>query len=422
MSGVNLSEAYKDYAIYLPSLQQGYAAYPLRNIDTVKQTDIPNGLVLSDLNFLSTDSSLWHCKHVLYSAGQFSTATVSTPDIVSTRKEHTVVIGDSGGFQVGTGKLPAIQSWKKFKNNPEAVYRKWIRERSIRDTVLRWLDRYCDYAMTLDMPLWILTEKKKAKASPFGKLTAQQLIELSVENLRYFADKRGAATGARAKYLNVLQDAGGGTGEAWYAAVKDFDFEGWAFGGDTKSGLEPILKWVRILRDDKKLDRAEWLHILMASPPRHAVYLTAIQRILRKQLGSDITISYDSSSPFQSAGVRHKIARVPTLTNALSTWSIPMQDFPQSPKYRQQDAVEYLHSCPSPITQRFSINDMHNRRNQFAQTFLSTAGVQLLTNHNMYVYHKTAHDACDIVFRDEDTSRIPSEIERNLQLIHRYLG
>ncbi len=53
MSGVNLSEAYKDYAIYLPSLQQGYAAYPLRNIDTVKQTDIPNGLVLSDLNFLS---------------------------------------------------------------------------------------------------------------------------------------------------------------------------------------------------------------------------------------------------------------------------------------------------------------------------------------------------------------------------------
>jgi len=139
------------------------------------------------------------------------------------------------------------------------------------------------------------------------------LIELSVENLRYFADKRGAATGARAKYLNVLQDAGGGTGEAWYAAVKDFDFEGWAFGGDTKSGLEPILKWVRILRDDKKLDRAEWLHILMASPPRHAVYLTAIQRILRKQLGSDITISYDSSSPFQSAGVRHKNC---TSTNA----------------------------------------------------------------------------------------------------------
>jgi hypothetical protein len=422
MSGVNLSAAYEDYAIYLPSLQQGYAAYPLRDASTVKLGEIPKGLQLSDLNFLSTQSSLWHCKYVLYSAGQFSSATISTPDIVSTRSKDTVIIGDSGGYQIGTGKLPAIKGWLDFKNNPQAVYRKWMRERGIRDTVLRWLDRYCDYAMTLDMPLWILSNKKAQKSSPFAKLSAQQLIELSVENLRYFADKRGAATGARAKYLNVLQDAGDGTGEAWYAAVKDFDFEGWAFGGDTKNGLEPILKWIRILRDDKKLDKAEWLHVLMASPPKHAVYLTAIQRILRKQLGSDIRISYDSSSPFQSAGVRQKIAQVPTLTNALRTWSIPMQDFPQSPKYQQHNTVEYLNSCPSPITQQFSINDMHSERGEFAQTFLSTAGVQLLTNHNLYVYHKTAHEACDIVFKAEDTSRIPNEVEQNLRLIENYLN
>lgn len=421
MSAVDLSAAYDDYAIYLPSLQQGYAAYPLRDASTVKQGDIPKGLQLSDLNFLSTESNLWHCKYVLYSAGQFNSATITTPDIVSTRSKDTVVIGDSGGFQVGTGKLPAIKGWADFKNRPDAVYRKWMRERSIRDTILRWLDRYCDYAMTLDMPLWVLHDRK-SKTSPFVNLTAQQLIELSVENLRYFADKRGSATGARAKYLNVLQDAGNGTGEAWYAAVKDFDFEGWAFGGDTKSGLEPILKWIRILRDDKKLDSAEWLHILMASPPTHAVYLTAIQRILRKQLGSDIHISYDSSSPFQSAGVRHKIARVPTLTKSLRTWSIPMQDFPQSPKYQQYDTVEYLHTCPSPITQQYCINDMHSERGAFAQTFLSTAGVQLLTNHNMFVYHKTAHEACDIVFKAGDTSCIPNEVEKNLQLIDAYLN
>lgn len=187
MSGVDLSVAYDDYAIYLPSLQQGYAAYPLRDANTVKQGDIPKGLKLSDLNFLSTDSNLWHCKYVLYSAGQFNSATITKPDIVSTRSKNTVVIGDSGGYQIGTGALPAIKGWTDFKNKPDAVYRKWMRERSIRDTILRWLDRYCDYAMTLDMPLWILTEKKKAAASPFGKLSAQQLIELSVENLRYFA-------------------------------------------------------------------------------------------------------------------------------------------------------------------------------------------------------------------------------------------
>lgn len=421
MSGVNLSAPYEDYAIYLPSLQQGYAAYPLRDANTIKAGDIPKGLPLSDLNFLSTRSNLWHCKYTLYSAGQFNSAAISTPDIVSTRSKDTVVIGDSGGYQIGTGKLPAIKGWIDFKNKPEAVYRKWMRERGIRDTVLRWLDRYCDYAMTLDMPLWVLHDRK-SKTSPFVNLSAEQLIELSVENLRYFADKRGAATGARAKYLNVLQDAGDSTGEAWYAAVKDFDFEGWAFGGDTKSGLEPILKWIRILRDDKKLDKAEWLHVLMASPPQHAVYLTAIQRILRKQLGNSIRISYDSSSPFQSAGVRHKIARVPTLTNSLRTWGIPMQEFPQSPKYQQHNEVEYIKDCPSPITQRFSINDMHSERGEFAQTFLSTAGVQLLTNHNMFVYHKTAIDACDLVFKHQDTSRIPEQIEKNLELIDQQMS
>lgn len=152
--------------------------------------------------------------------------------------------------------------------------------------------------------------------------------------MRYFTDKRGAATSARASYLNVLHDAGEGTGEAWYAAFKDFDFEGWAFGGETKGGLEPVLKWIRILRDDKKLDKAEWLHVLMASPLKHAVYLKAIQRILRKQLGNDIRVSYDSSSPFQSAGVRQKISQVPTLTKSLRTWGILMQDFPQSSKYQ----------------------------------------------------------------------------------------
>ena len=65
---------------------------------------------------------------------------------------------------------------------------------------------------------------------------------------------------------------------------------------------------------------------------------------------------------------------------------------------------------------------MHSERGEFAQTFLSTAGVQLLTNHNLYVYHKTAHDACDIVFKAEDTSRIPNEVEQNIKLINEYLN
>ena len=97
---------------------------------------------------------------MLYSAGQFDRSVISTPDIVSTRSKDTVVIGDSGGYQIGTGKFPLVEGWHKLSKDPNLIFNKWMREKSIRDMVLRWLDRYCDYAMTLDMPLWILNDKK----------------------------------------------------------------------------------------------------------------------------------------------------------------------------------------------------------------------------------------------------------------------
>ena len=420
MAGENFNDQYEDQAIYLPSLQQGYANFPFQDSKRVRGGNLPAGLKLSDLDFLNPASNLWHCKYVLYSAGQFDRAQIRTPDMITERKPGTVVIGDSGGYQIGTGKMKAVQQWRKFADKPDEIAKSWLLNVSIRDRILRWLDRYSDYAMTLDMPLWMLNEKRKAAASPFGKLSAEQLIELSVENLRYFADKRGAATGAKAKYLNVLQDAGNGTGEAWYAAVKDFDFEGWAFGGETRKGIEPILKWIRILLDDKKLDKAEWIHILMASPPTHSVYLTAIQQQLRKLLGTDIRVSYDSSSPFQSAGVRQQIAQQPTLTKELRSWTIKMRDFPQSPKYHSKENIEYLLGFPSPITQQLSINDLHSDRGEFAQKFLSSVAIQSLTNHNMFVYHKAAIDACDIVFKHEDHERIPAKVRDNLVLIEKY--
>lgn len=424
--GEDLTTRYKDYAVYLPSLQQQYAAYPLRKRNTVREGELPKNMQLRDLDFLNPKSSFWHCKYVLYSAGQFDNAFIPQPDIVSTRDPgNTVVVGDSGGYQIGTGKMPAVQGWAKDAKHADVIYNRWLNQRSIRDRVLRWLDRYTDYAMTLDMPLWILNEPKAQKASSFAKLSAQQLIDLSVENLRYFADNRGKATGAKAKYLNVLQDAGDGTGEAWYNAVKHFDFEGWAFGGDTKNGIEPVLKWLRRLLDDGKLDKCEWIHILMASPPESAVYLTAIQRALRKITGNEtLQVSYDSSSPFQLSGIYQRIAKLPELTSDHKTWSIPAVDYPQSPKYTSETDIRYLDDIPSPITSAISMNDFHAKRSGWDVKFFDTFSHQLLTNHNMYTYHRAAVDACDLVFDDalRDEARIPKQVQAGLARIEDVLG
>ena len=384
MAGENLSAQYADQAVYLPSLQKGYAAFPFQDPKSVRDGVLPAGLKLKDLDFLNPASKLWHCKYVLYTAGQFDTAHISPQDMITERSKDTVVVGDSGGYQIATGKLPELEDWAKQVNDPQALERRWLENISIRDRILRWLDRYSDYAMTLDMPLSILKEKK----SPFRNFSADQLIDLSYENLRYFADNRGKATGAKAKFLNVLQDAGDGSGEAWYKRVKDFDFEGWAFGGDTKKGIGSLLKWVRRLLDDGKIhSKTEWLHVLMMSPPINSVLLTALQKRLREILGNTITVSYDSSSPFQTSGISQKIAVLPELTDDIKTWRIKSVQYPQHPKYLSKTDIHYLEHIVSPVTKLISINDFHAKTGPMETKFLDTLAQHLLTNHNVYVYH-----------------------------------
>lgn len=423
MTGEDFSAPYKDYAVYLPSLQQGYAAFPYRNPSTIRNGVLPDNFDLKDLDFLNPASKLWHSKYVLYSAGQFDRAQIRTPDMVTERSADTVVIGDSGGYQIGTGKMKALNGWGKHAADPNYIANRWQNEVGIRDRILRWLDRYCDYAMTLDMPIWILNDPKAQKSSPFAKLSADQLIDLSYENLKYFADNRGKATGAKAKYLNVLQDAGGDTGERWYQRVKDFEFEGWAFGGDTKNGIEPLLKWVRRLLDDGKLNsKMEWLHVLMMSPPVNSVLLTALQKRLRELLGNNITVSYDSSSPFQKSGISQSIAVLPKLTDDIKTWSIKSVPYPQHPKYKNKSDIRYLEDIVSPVTKLISINDFHAKTGPMETKFLDTLAQHLLTNHNIYVYNKAAIDASDIVFKDKNSRYIQNKVWQKLQLIDEWFA
>ena len=108
--------------------------------------------------------------------------------------------------------------------------------------------------MTLDMVLWAAetNARPNAKKSQLRKLSVQQLIDLSVDNLRYFADHRGQGK-RNTKFLNVIQDTGNGSGEAWYKAVKDFEFEGFALGNE-HDGMMGSIRWLKRLLDDYHLE------------------------------------------------------------------------------------------------------------------------------------------------------------------------
>ena len=422
----NLTEQYKGYAVYLPSLQQQFAREATKtNAETTRDSKrIPKNFDTRWLNFLDKDSKLWHCGYTLYSCGQFEQKQIRTRDIVAERNsDDCVVVGDSGGFQLGTGSIENKNEkahLEHYKNDPIAQYNNW-HDCGFRQRTLAWLERYTDYAMTLDMVLWAAEEygQSNAKKSQLRKLTIQQLIDLSVDNLRYFADNRGQGS-RTTKFLSVLQDIGNGTGEAWYQAVKGFDFEGWALGSET-GGMLNSLWWLRRLLNDGKLDKSEWVHLLMKSPPVNSVVYTAAQRALRKALNrDDFTISMDSSSPHQLAGVQQKLVVPPNFTSERSSWKVKSWQLKQDIRLARNE-MHLAFPFASPLAKYLSINDLLAHDIDDSDYFTDTWSLQLLTNHNIWGFHRYSIDACDLVFgENKDLKRVPAELLEIVELTERY--
>ncbi len=416
---VDFTPLYEGYALYTPSLQSPYAQYALRE----DRAGLPSGgLDPVDLDFLSGDSAYWTCKSTLYSAGQFRSAVLPPHDMVARNAgPETFVLGDSGGFQIAKGTLPTIKHILGLKQDPVAIMKSWKRDDEPIDTILRWLDLNCNVGMTLDIPLWAANGRNPS--SPFAKFSPKQLIALNVHNLEYFQANRGAGANMPVKLLNVLHDEGNGSGDDWYDAVTAYRFEGWALGGGTKTDLQSKLYWIKRLLKDGLLEDVEVIHILMASPPKDAVRLTAIQRRLREILGSDILITYDSSTPYLIGGRYEQYALKPELTGDIDTWVLRAQQFPQGPHYIDPNRRMGVPGASSPILKAFSVTELHLERDKFVQKYLDQAGQQILINHNLYVYHRAAIDACDLVFhpKKRKPKRIPRELQDDLDLIEQTL-
>ena len=112
----NLIETQKDYAIYLPAISGFYASYigKQRYGEYIEPSRIPSRFTngIEGLNFLNIDQGYYKYPWALYSAGhadldlnKFS----PKEDMVRNRdRETTILVGDSGGFQIKTGNL----EWK----------------------------------------------------------------------------------------------------------------------------------------------------------------------------------------------------------------------------------------------------------------------------------------------------------------------
>ena len=324
---VNLSPLQKDYAVYLPAISSFYSTYiaKQRLEKFIADDRMPAGFDrgIEGMNFLNPEEGYFTYKYGLYSAGhaQLDLVKSMTPESMIQQRDrnNTMILGDSGGYQIGKGVLKF--DWLNF-DGPAA--------NKTRQSILEWLELTADWSMMLDVPTWACDHIHSPKT---GLKTFDDCLEKTRFNNDYFLMNRLGQT----KWLNVLQGGDWDTAEKWYQGVKEFsdpagkyagrEAEGWAMGGANMCKMDITLRRLMILREDNLLKGKNWMHFLGTAQLDWSCYLTSIQRQIRKHINEEFTISFDCASPFIATA--HGLV----YTNAQHTpkrWSVIMDKAPDN--------------------------------------------------------------------------------------------
>jgi len=299
----NLTSKQNDYAVFLPAISGFYATFigKQRNEQYVDPARFPQGLTdMEQLNWLNSSKGLFTYRWSLYSGGHANLDLAKqdwSEDMVRNREPGTFILGDSGGFQIAKGLWEG--DWKANSGCPRAQKK--------RELILNWLDNVADYGMILDIPTWVIHDKKASKACQIT--TLQEAVDATKFNNEYFMKHRKGVKNGGARFLNVLQGDNHTSAEEWYQTMKhycdpnlypDTHFDGWAMGGQNMCDVHLVLKRLVALRYDNLLQEGkhDWMHFLGTSKLEWAVLLTVIQRAVRKYVNPNFTISFDCASPF----------------------------------------------------------------------------------------------------------------------------
>jgi len=324
---LNLTPLQKDYAVYLPAISSFYSTYVAKQRieEFVSKDRIPKGFDrgVEGMNFLNEEQGYFTYKYALYSAGHaqldLQKSLVQESMIQQRNRNDTMILGDSGGYQIGKGVLKF--DWLDFEG---------ASANKTRQSILEWLELTADWSMMLDVPTWACDHNHTKKT---GLKTFEDCLDKTKFNNKYFLDNRLGQT----KWLNVLQGSDWDTAEKWYDGVKEFsdpkgpyagrEAEGWAFGGANMCKMDITLKRLMTMREDGLLKGKNWIHFLGTAQLDWSCYLTLIQRQIRKHINEELTISFDCASPFIATA--HGLV----YTNAQHTnkrWSVIMDKAPDN--------------------------------------------------------------------------------------------
>jgi hypothetical protein len=381
---VDLTPLQKDYAVYLPAISSFYSTYiaKQRLEKFIPDDRIPEGFDrgIEGMNFLNPEQGYFYYKYGLYSAGHAQLdlqKSLTQESMIQDRdRSKTMILGDSGGYQIGKGVLKF--DWLNFEG-PEAT--------KTRQKILEWLELTADWSMMLDVPTWACDHIHSPKT---GLKTFEDCLEKTRYNNDYFLENRLGQT----KWLNVLQGSDWDTAEKWYEGVKEFsdpkgkyagkEAEGWAMGGANMCKMDITLKRLMTLREDGLLKDKNWMHFLGTAQLDWSCYLTLIQRQIRKHINPEITISFDCASPFIATA--HGLV----YTNAVHTnkrWSVIMDKAPDNKALAKSDIP---FPFASEMASRLNMGDicwyapgMLNKINKEGKTSWDSFAYALMMGHNV---------------------------------------
>ena len=397
-----------DYAVYLPAVNSSYASEVLKPLQPNRQ--FPLGLTLEDLIFWDKKNKLWHHNAILHSIGLHKFPNPVINAITQMGTTDCLLVGDSGGYQIGRGALKGYPQLHPNQTASDAVDT-WRMAYELKKWIVNYLETNCDYAMTLDMPLW--AKLKSNEGTPFHHCTVQELTDMTVDNLRFIdAHKEG-----RTKWLNVIQGLDEASTLAWWNAVKWFDCSGYALAGKAGAdgGIGQVLRILLTMLEDGKLtSNTQWIHVLGVSTTMWAIFLTAIQKALRARLGGKVRVSYDSSSPYRIGGEWEGICTLPTFQSKLATWTIGVEDSAQSLKlYNSSEPVPFKFS---PLGKLLTWGDLNVKDSDWDWRTFDTVSNLLLVNHNVWTYLQAFEQANEIAF-DGGAGFVPHQWHQCLELI-----
>ena len=413
MTQDDLTSKQKDYAVFLPAISGFYATFVGKqrtNNDYVDPARFPQGITdMEQMNWLNRQQGLFPYKWSLYSGGHANldlTKPDASEDMVRARDPNTLMLGDSGGFQIAKGLWEG--DWKAGSG--------CLKAQKKREAVLTWLDSISNYGMGLDIPTWVIHDKKASDACQIK--TLPEAVAATKFNNEYFIKHRKGKAEGGARFLNVLQGDNHTSAEEWYQEMKVFcdptaypdrHFDGWGMGGQNMCDVHLILRRLIALRYDNLLQEGvhDWMHFLGTSKLEWAVLLTVIQRAVRKYVNPAFTISFDCASPFLATA--NGQVYFENVFEDQSKWSYRMAPSADDKKYSTDtrkwstgvvaDGI-YPRWEDSPLSDMFKMKDICiykpgdlNKIGKEGKTSWDSFSYALLMGHNVWMHITAVQEA-----------------------------